>query len=187
MRGPLLSGPLGSAAALRALARLTEGLQPVVLLGSLWLGEALAEQAPVLMLVEPDERAAIGRVRRRAVKAGRPLTISLAAADVPLRRGSLGALVLEDVAGLEPADAERWLSALVPCLRPGGRLVAADATSNPAGAARVAGAFLAAALIDPSQESPRDGVVLTVGAAPASEIVAARFGAGASGSIAAPA
>jgi hypothetical protein len=181
MRGPILSGPLGSAAALQALARLTAGFDPVVLLGPLWLGVALATSAPVLMLVEPEDRAAVGRARRRAIKASRPLEIALAAAELPLRPGSLGAMVVENVAGLSPAEAARWIEALVPCLRPGGRLVAADATSSGEAAARVAGVFLSAALIDPAQEWPRDGVVLTVGVAPPAPIVAARFGSGSSG------
>jgi hypothetical protein len=179
MRGPLLSGPLGSAPALEALARLTAGFDPLVVLGPLWLGHALAASARVLMLVEPDDRAPVVRARRRAVKAGRPLHVALAAAELPLRRGALGALVVENVAGLPPEDAQRWIEALVPCLRPGGRLIAADATARPDAAARVAGVFLAATLIDPAQEWPRDGVVLTVGAAPAAAIAAARFASGA--------
>ena len=73
------------------------------------------------------------------------------------------------------AEAERWIAALAPLLRPGGRLIAADATSSDAAAARVAGAFLAAALTDIVQEWPREGAVLTVGVAPAAAVVAARF------------
>ncbi len=42
--------------------------------------------------------------------------------------------------------------------------------------------FLAAALTEIVQERPRDGVVLTVGAAPPTEVVAARFADAASGS-----
>ena len=42
-------------------------------------------------------------------------------------------------------------------------------------AARVAGAFLAAALLDIVQEWPREGAVLTVGIAPAAAVTAARF------------
>ena len=43
-------------------------------------------------------------------------------------------------------------------------------------AARVAGVFLSAALVELIQEWPRDGVVLTVGTAPAAKVVTARFG-----------
>jgi hypothetical protein len=180
MRGPLLSGPLGSAAALQAMARWSTGLvpeSPAVVLGPLWLGEALAATGRVLMLVEPDHRAALARVRRRAARAKRPLQIALAAAELPLRPGSLGLLVVENVAGLPTDEAARWLAALAPCLRPGGRLLAADATSSTEAAARVAGVFLSAALVDIVQERPRDGVVLTVGLGPAAAITAARFGA----------
>jgi hypothetical protein len=176
MRGPLLSGPLGSSAALEALVGLLAGYDPVVVLGPPWLGEALAASMRVLLLVESEERVAVLRVRRRAAKAGRPLTIAVAGGELPLRPGSLGALVVEDVAGLDPADAERWIGALVPCLRPGGRLIAADTTGSPAVAARVAGVFLAGALTDLCQEWPRDGVVLTMGVAPSAAVVAARFG-----------
>jgi hypothetical protein len=85
--------------------------------------------------------------------------------------------VVENVGGLQDDEAARWLAALVPCLRPGGRLIAADATSSTAAAARVAGAFLSAALSEIVQEWPRDGALLTIGVAPTASIVAARFGA----------
>jgi hypothetical protein len=179
MRGPLLSGPLGSAAALDAIARWTGGAAPLVVLGPLWLGEVLATTARVLLLAEPDDprlRRALVRARRRAGKAGRALDIGLAAEELPLRVGALGALVIENAAGLTAGELERWVAALAPCLRPGGRLIAADATASTDAAARVAGVFLSAALLDIVQEWPRDGVVLTVGAAPSAAISAARFG-----------
>jgi len=178
MRGPLLSGPLGSAASLAAIARWLDGVGPVVVLGPTWLAETLAEQTRVLFLDEPENepgRRALVRARRRAAKAGRPLDIGIAGAELPLRRGALGALVVENVAGLAPEEAERWVAALVPCLRPGGRLLAADAAASPPSAARVAGVFLSAALVELTQEWPRDGVVLTVGTAPAASIIEARF------------
>ncbi len=175
-RGPLLSGPLGSAPALAALLRWTEGRSPVVVLAPPWLADAVATGGPALALIETANRPTALRARRRATKEGRPLTIALAADELPVRRGSLGALVVENVAGLPPEDAARWVAALVPCLRPDGRLIAADATSSTDAAARVAGVFLAAALTDLVQEWPRDGAVLTVGIAPAAAIVAARFG-----------
>jgi hypothetical protein len=176
MRGPLLSGPLGSAASIAALGRWTSGVAPVVVLGPVWLAETLAEMGRVLFLDEPDDRRVLVRARRRAQKAGRELAIGLAGAELPLRRASLGALVIENAAGLSAEEASRWIAALVPCLRPGGRLVAIDATSSPEAAARVAGEFLSAALVELTQEWPREGVVITVGAAPAAIVVEARFG-----------
>jgi hypothetical protein len=176
MRGPLLSGPLGSAASLAALARWLEGAAPVVVLGPVWLAETLAATARVLFLDEPEDRRVLVRARKRAEKAGKALAIGMAGAELPLRRASLGALVIENVAGLSTEEAARWVAALVPCLRPGGRLLAVDATGSPAAAARVAGVFLSAALVDLTQEWPREGVVLTVGAAPAADVVEARFG-----------
>jgi hypothetical protein len=175
MRGPLLSGPLGSAASLRALVRWIDGAGPLVVLGPVWLAESLAATARVLLLDEPTDRRVLARARRRAQKAGRPLEIGMAGAELPLRRASLGSLVVENAAGLAVDEAARWVAALVPCLRPGGRLVAVDATGSTAAAARVAGVFLSAALIDLTQEWPRDGVLLTVGTAPAAPITWARF------------
>jgi hypothetical protein len=177
MRGPLLSGPLGSTASLTALARWVEGAGPVVVLGPVWLAEALAQAGPVTFLDEPDDRRVLVRARRRADKASRPLAIATAGADLPLRRGSLGALVIENAGGLPAEEAERWVEALVPCLRPGGRLIAIDGTSSTGAAARVAAVFLSAALVDLTQEWPRDGVVLTIGTAPVAAVIDARFGA----------
>jgi hypothetical protein len=174
MRGPLLSGPLGSQPALQALLRWTEGHAPVVVLGPPWLGAALARQGAALVLVEGEGRPAAVRVRRRARKENQPLDVALAGAELPFRRGSLSALVVENAAGLPQAEAQRWILALAPSLRPGGRLVAADATSSDAAAARVAGAFLSAALQDIVQEWPREGAVLTVGVAPPAAVIAAR-------------
>ncbi len=180
MRGPLLSGPLGSQPSIEALLRWTApgaapDRAPVVVLGPPWLGAALAAGGRTLLLVEQETRPQALRALRRARKESRPLDVALAAADLPLRPGTLSALVVENVSGLPPDEGERWIAALAPVLRPGGRLIAADATSSDAATAAVAGAFLAAALTDIVQEMPRDGVVLTVGVAPAASIVAARF------------
>jgi len=175
MRGPLLSGPLGSSASLAALARWIGGVGPVVVLGPTWLAETLAEAAPVLFLDEPDDRRVLVRARRRADKAGRKLLVGVAGAEVPLGRGTLGGLVIENAAGLAEDEAARWVGALVPCLRPGGRLVAVDATASTAAAARVAGVFLSAALVELTQEWPRDGVVVTVGVAPVAVVIDARY------------
>ena len=83
--------------------------------------------------------------------------------------------MVENVAGLPEPDAARWLAALVPCLVPGGRLIAADATSNTGAAARVAGAFLSVALTEIVQEWPREGALLTIGVAPPAPVIEARF------------
>ena len=193
MRGPLLSGPLGSQPTLEALLRLTQlpgadvptsaangtvsppARAPVVVLGPPWLGAAMARGGRTLLLVESELRPQALRTHRRAKKESQPLDVALAAAELPFGRGTLAALVVENVAGLPPAEGERWIAALMPLLRPGGRLIAADATSSDAAAARVAGAFLAAALLGIVQEWPREGAVLTVGVAPAAAVTAARF------------
>jgi hypothetical protein len=160
VKGPLLSGALGSAPTLAAVLRWTEGRAPVVVIGPPWLGDAVASAGRVLVLVEPEARPIAVRTRRRARKQSRALEVALAAAELPLGRGTLSALVVENVGGLQDDEAVRWLSALVPCLRPGGRLIAADAS---------------AALTEIVQEWPRDGALLTVGVAPAASIIAARF------------
>jgi SAM-dependent methyltransferase len=175
VKGPLLSGALGSAATLAAMLRWTEGRAPVVVIGPPWLGDAVATAGRALVLVEPEARPIAVRARRRAHKQSRALDVALAAAELPLGRGTLSALVVENVGGLQDDEAARWLAALVPCLRPGGRLIAADATSSHTAAARVAGAFLSAALTEIVQEWPRDGALLTVGIAPAASIIDARF------------
>jgi len=168
MRGPLLSGPLGSQPTLEALLRWTQvastpataagaegapGRPPVVVLGPPWLGAAMARGGRTLLLVERELRPQALRTHRRAKKESQPLDVALAAAELPFGRGTLSALVVENVAGLPPAEGERWIAALMPLLRPGGRLIAADATSSDAAAARVAGAFLAAALLESSDRS----------------------------------
>ena len=175
VKGPLLSGALGSAPTLAAVLRWTEGRAPVAVIGPPWLGDAIATASRTLVLVEPEVRPIALRARRRAHKQNRGLDVALAGAELPLGRSVLPALVVENVGGLQPDEAARWLAALVPVLRPGGRLIAADATSSTAAAARVAGAFLSAALTDIVQEWPRDGALLTVGAAPTSSVIEARF------------
>ena len=143
VKGPLLSGALGSAPTLAAVLRWTDGRAPVVVIGPPWLGDAVATTAAALVLVEPD--VAPGRAARaparRTSRAARSTSRS-PARSCRSRRAALSALVVENVGGLQDQEATRWLAALVPCLRPGGRLIAADATSSTAAAARVAGAFL---------------------------------------------
>jgi len=175
VKGPLLSGALGSAPTLAAVLRWTEGRAPVVVIGPPWLGDAIATTGRALVLVESEARPVAVRARRRARKQNRALDVALAAAELPLGRGTLPALVVENVGGLQEDEAVRWLAALVPCLQPRGRLIAADATSSTSVAARVAGAFLSAALTDIVQEWPRDGALLTVGVAPTASVIDARF------------
>src|SRR6185295_5276245 len=145
MRGPLLSGALGSAAALEALLRWVRKDQPAVVLGPLWLGETLAAELSILMLVATDDHAAVRRARRRAQRAGRPLEIAVGGGELPLGASSVATIVAENVAGLDAAAAG-WIASLAACLRPGGRLIAADATGSSSAMARVAGTFLGAAL-----------------------------------------
>ena len=178
VKGPLLSGALGSAPTLAAVLRWTEGRAPVVVIGPPWLGDAVATAGRVLVLVETESRPVAVRARRRARKQERALEVAVAGADLPLGRGVLAALVVENVGGLQEDEAIRWLAALVPCLRPGGRLIAADATTSTAAAARVAGAFLSSALTEIVQEWPRDGALLTIGVAPSSSVIDARFASG---------
>jgi len=175
MRGPLLSGALGSTSSLAAIARRAKDTDPVVVLGPLWLGVTLATELRVLMLVASDDHAAVKRARRRAIKAGRAFEVAVGGAEVPLRPGSVGAMIVENVAGLDAAAATRWIQALVPCLRPGGRLIAADATSDAGAMARISATFLSAAVVGLTQEMPRDGVVLTIAHAPDARVMAARF------------
>jgi hypothetical protein len=185
MRGPLLSGALGSATTLAALMRWVTKGEPVVVLGPLWLGEALAEEVPVLMLVATDDRAAVKRARRRAQRAGRPLDIAIGGAELPLPSGfrdpggsarGVATIVAENVAGLDEEAASSWIASLAASLRPGGRLIAADATASTSAMARVSGTFLSAALTGLVQERPRDGALLTIGEAPDVRVQAARFG-----------
>lgn len=137
----------------------------VVVLGPLWLGAALATRTRVLLLIEPEHRARARRVVRKAAEGGQPLLVAVAGVDLPLAPGSVDAIVVESASALDAESAARWLASVVPLLRPGGRLLAADATDDPVVEARLAGLFLGAALTGIRQTRPRDGTVLTSGAA----------------------
>lgn len=178
MRGPLLSGPLGSASTLDAVGRWLDTAGAVVVIGPLWLGNVLSKRVRVLLLTEPEERQRARRAVKRAAAAtaGQRLTVGVAGVDLPLAFGTVDALLVESASTLEAEAMARWMSSLVPVLRPGGRLLALDATDNPAVEARLAGLFLGAALAEIVQERPREGVVLTVGSAPPAPVIAARFG-----------
>jgi hypothetical protein len=178
VRGPLLSGPLGTAAVLDQLAGHLRGLGPVVVIGPLWLGETLAAELPVMLLFEPEEKARARRLARRAVAGHLRLATIMAGVELPLGRSVAGALVIENASALDDPAAAEWMSVLVPALRPDGCLVAADVTDDPAAEARLAGLFLASALTHIAQDRPREGVVLTVGRAPSAAMVRARFGLG---------
>ncbi len=171
VKGPLLSGALGSAPTLAAVLRWTEGRAPVVVIGPPWLGDAIATTGRALVLVEPETRPIAVRARRRAHKQNRALDVALAGAELPLGRPVFPRWWSRTSAACRTTRPPRWLAALVPCLRPGGRLIAADATSSTAAAARVAGAFLSAALTEIVQEWPRDGALLTIGVAPTSSVI----------------
>jgi len=175
VRGPLFSGPLGGGAVLDALVRRLRGAGTVVVIGPLWLGETLAAEVPTILLVEPEERPRARRTVRRTTAAGRRLTVMLAGVDLPLARGSVDALLIDSVSTLAAPEAAEWLATLVPVLRQGGRLLAADVTEDPADEARLAALWLASALTDIAQERPRSGVVVTSGRAPAAELVRTRF------------
>jgi hypothetical protein len=178
VRGPLLSGPLGTVAVLDRLLTHLRGRGPTVVIGPLWLGETLAEELPVMLLFEPEDRARARRIVRRATTGKVRLGAVMAGVELPLGRGTAGALVIESASALEESAAADWMSALVPALQPDGLLIAVDVTDDPAVEARLGGLFLASALTHVAQDRPRDGVVLTIGRAPSAAMVRARFGPG---------
>ncbi len=176
MRGPLLSGPLGSPAALERVCQIARAHSPTVVLTALWLAETLSEEFPVLALVEDDKRSAGQRAMRRASKAGRPLLVVAAGEDIPLARGSVGSVLVENLMDIEErAAAEDLLAGLMPALRPDGVVVSLDATKSPEVEARLAGLFLGAALKGITQLRPREGALLTMGTLPHPAVVAARL------------
>jgi hypothetical protein len=166
---------LGRASTLDAIARLLDAAGTTVIIGPLWLGEVLSKRVRVLLLTEAQERQRARRAARRTKAAGHRLTVVLAGVDLPIVGASVDALLVEGASTLDVEALGRWTATLVPALRPGGRLITADATDDAAIEARLAGGFLAAALTQITQERPRQGVVLTTGVVPAAPIVAARF------------
>lgn len=175
MRGPLLSGALGSPATLAHVCGLVREHSPVVVLSTLWLAETLAAEVPILALVEEDKRSAALRAHKRARKLGLPLGIVVAASDLPLLPGSIGSVLVDSLIDIEdPNAAADLLLAVLPTLRPDGIVVSLDATKNPDLESRVAGMFLAATLTRISQSRPRDGALITVARAPHAEVTAAR-------------
>ena len=175
MRGPLLSGALGNPATLARVCALVGERSPIVVLSTLWLAETLASEMPILALVEEDKRNAAVRARRRARKQGHPLSIMVAASDLPLGERTVGAVLVDSLVDIEeqPAAIDLLLG-LLPVLKRDGIVVSLDATKSPALEARVAEIFLAASLTRIAQIRPRDGALLTAGYAPHAAIVAAR-------------
>jgi hypothetical protein len=150
---------------------------PVVVLSALWLAETLSSEMEVLALVEEDKRGAAERAQRRAHRQGRPLSVVVAASELPLGRAAVGAILVDSLVDIdEESAAIELLLGLLPVLRPDGIVVSLDATKSPALEARVAEIFLAASLTRIAQVRPRDGALLTTGCAPHPAIVAARLG-----------
>jgi hypothetical protein len=176
MRGPLLSGTLGSPATLDRVCSLVREHSPVAVLSTLWLAETLASEMPVLVLVEEEKRGAALRAHKRARRAGLPLTLVMAASDLPLGPGSVGAVLVDSLVDIEdPSAAAELLLAVLPTLRPDGIVVSLDATKNPDLESRVSGIFLAASLTQISQVRPRDGALVTFARAPHSSVTTARL------------
>jgi hypothetical protein len=165
MRGPILSGAIGSPVTLRRLCQILRAKPPTAVLSSLWLGAAAAAEVPVLVMIEPDGVKATRRALRKAAEAGRRLSAAVAGEELPLSPGRAGSIVLESVTELEPRETIGYLIRLAAALRPEGVLIAVDRTKDPATEARLANAFLAAGLTGIAQERPREGALLTVGGA----------------------
>jgi hypothetical protein len=175
MRGPLLSGALGSAVTLERVCGLLLGHQPTVVLSALWLAQALATNFSVLALVEENKRSAAQRAVRRARQSAHPLLVVSAGEDLPLGRGTAGAVLIENLMDVEDQGAaEDLLVGLLPALRPDGVVISLDATKHQETEARMAALFLAAALTNIAQVRPREGALLTVASVPPLTVTAIR-------------
>jgi hypothetical protein len=176
MRGPLLSGPLGSPVTLERVCQIVRPRPPAVVLSALWLAQTLATQVPVTALIEGDKRRGARRVVRRAARTGRPLMVVTAGETLPVGPRRAGCILVENLAGIaDDAAAADFLARLAGALRADGLLLAVDTTKSAAVEARVAGLFLGAALARIAQERPRDGVLLTLGSPGPGAVVAARL------------
>jgi len=176
MRGPLLSGALGSQATLARVCSLVRERSPVVVLSTLWLAETLAAEMPILALVEEEKRTAALRSQKRARRTGLPLTIVMAASELPLAPASVGAVLVDSLVDIEePSTAAELLLAVLPTLQPGGLVISLDATKNPELESRVSSMFLAASLTHIEQKRPREGALLTVAQAPHDAVATARL------------
>lgn len=166
MRGPLLSGPVGSPVTLGRLAAVARERQPVVVLSALWLAEALSAELPIVVMIELDKVRAARKAVDRARREGRKLSVVVAGENLPLGARSLGALIVEGLTELDPGAAMDLVGDVTPALRAGGVVISVDAAKSPGAEERLSGIFLAAPLLEIRQERPRDGVVLTIGASP---------------------
>ena len=175
MRGPLLSGPVGSRVALERVCQIVRPRGPAVVLSALWLAERLATQFPVTVLIEPEKRRGARRAVRRASRDGQRLMVVAATGELPVVGQGAGCVVIENMSEIEnDAEAAAFLVRLAPKLRPDGLLLALDATKNPTIQARLAGLFLAASLSGIVQEHPREGALLTIGSPAPAAVLAAR-------------
>lgn len=176
MRGPLLSGAVGSRVALERVCQIVRPRGPAVVLSALWLARALSTQVPVTALIEGDQRRGARRVVRRAARAGQSLMVVTAGEALPMAPGRAGCVLVESLSGItDDRMAADFLARLAGTLRSDGLLLAVDATKAAAVEARVAGLFLAAALGSVAQERPREGVLLTLGRPGPASVVAARL------------
>jgi predicted O-methyltransferase YrrM len=148
---------------------------PALVLSALWLGERLATQFPVTVLIEADKRKSARRAVRKAAKDGQRLMVVSAGEQLPVGDQRTGCVLVENLAEItDDAEAVAFLHRLSPALRPDGLVLALDATKNPAVEARLAGLFLAAALTNIAQQRPREGALLTIGGCPPAAALASR-------------
>src|SRR5204863_9762788 len=116
MRGPLLSGAVGSPAALARLCQVLRAKPPAVVLSSLWLAAELCAELPIVAVVEREVTKAARRTVRKAQGTGRRLTAVLAGEALPLLPGRAGAPGVERLLGLEPGHAAADPPGLAPAL-----------------------------------------------------------------------
>jgi hypothetical protein len=165
MRGPLLSGAVGSAVTLRRLSEMVRGHAPVVVIRSPWLALTLSSEIPVLGVL-PREALVAARRRRRRKNAGPPSQFVLAGGPLPLASGGAGALVVPDLAEVPPPELVPLLLQLAGLIRPEGRLIGIDRTKDTAVEARLAGALLTSGFTGIVQQRPREGALLSHGRPP---------------------
>jgi hypothetical protein len=173
MRGPLLSGAVGSAVTLRRLSEILRDQSPTVVVRSPWLGLTLASELPVLALLPREAQATARRRARRKSAAQIPTLFALSGPALPLATGAAGSLVVADLAEIEPAALVGFLLETAALIRPGGVLVGLDRTKDAAAEARIAGALLTAGFVGISQERPREGALLSHGRPPPAAVRAA--------------
>jgi hypothetical protein len=145
---------------------------PALVLSALWLGERLATQLPVTVLIEAEKRRGARRAIRRAAKDGQRLMVVAAGEEIPVGGERAGCVMVENLSEItDDVEASAFIGRLLPALRPDGLLLALDATKSPAVEARLSALFLAAALTNISQQHPREGAVLTIGVRPPAAVL----------------